>query len=152
MLHVQGGIKALKGTSRLHRWRNESELWAYIGRTVESTSQRIGCELFDYNNSSYHTRNAQLEMGEHQILPVCTWTKESKKTPTFALDALARKDQFDDVIFMDKTTVQIEQYARYSLPKWSLRIVKTSSKCLWIFNLLNTNLILTKDGFLKFLM
>ena len=35
----------------------------------------------------------------------------------FGLNALSRKDSFDDVIFTGETTVQIEQYARVSFQK-----------------------------------
>ena len=49
----------------------------------------------------------------------CQFVREPNKVKrlAFCLHALARKDMFEDVIFTDETTVQIEQYARLSFRK-----------------------------------
>ena len=49
----------------------------------------------------------------------CQFFREPNKIKrlAFCLNALSRKDSFDDVIFTDETTAQIEQYARASFRK-----------------------------------
>ena len=51
---------------------------------------------------------------KHENTRYCQFVREPNKVKrlAFCLDALARKDTFEDVIFTDETTVQIEQYAR----------------------------------------
>ena len=48
----------------------------------------------------------------------CQFVREPNKIRvTFCLDALVRKDAFQDVIFTDETSVQIEQHTRISFHK-----------------------------------
>ncbi|CAB4038228.1 Hypothetical predicted protein [Paramuricea clavata] len=88
------------------------------------TSEQLGkliskeCGL---NISSSTTRRVRREkLGwKHENTRNCQFVREPNKVKrlAFCLDALARKDTFEDVIFKNETTVQIEQYARVSFGK-----------------------------------
>ena len=126
----------------------------------ELTSWELQKLLHDERQVTISTstiRNARRKLGwKHEKARYCQLIRDKNKTKrlVFCLKAMKEKDNFEDAIFTDETSVEIQQYTRYCFrkngnvpkrkgrPKHPLKVSTLKNKIFLLLNILVSKKIL----------
>ena len=114
-----GSIQDAKRSGRKTKLSNDHV--KFIDDRMKENDELTSAELRDVEVSATTVRRVKRNVlgWKSETARYCQFVREPNKMKRFifASNALLNKDTFEDVIFTDETTVQIEQYARICFRK-----------------------------------